>query len=115
MSTPEILKRGTLVYYVGSASFASGVALLAAGVVFVMMQSIHYGSEPEKIILASVLLCVGTTGILASNSNYAPTNSNYRGHSLKFPLPKRITSHNLTFDQTKYNPNQLSFQSNKRN
>ena len=65
MGTPEILKRGTLVYYVGSASFASGVVLLAAGVAFVMMQQIHYGSEPEKVILASVLLCVGTTIILA--------------------------------------------------
>jgi len=65
MSIPEILKRGTLVYYVGSASFASGVVLLAAGVAFVMMQRIHYGSEPEKVILASVLLCVGTTMILA--------------------------------------------------
>ena len=65
ISTPEILKRGALVYYVGSASFASGVVLLAAGVAFVMMQRIHYGSEPGKVILASVLLCVGTTMILA--------------------------------------------------
>lgn len=65
MGTPEILKRGTLAYYVGSASFASGVVLLAAGVAFVMMQQIHYGSEPEKVILASVTLCVGTTMILA--------------------------------------------------
>ena len=65
ISTPEILKRGALVYYVGSAIFASGIVLLAAGVAFVMIQRIHYGSEPEKIILSSALLCVGVTMILA--------------------------------------------------
>ena len=53
--------------------------------------------------------------IIPSNSNYAPTHSNCRDHSLKFLLSKRIASHNRIFDQTKYNPNQLIFQSNKQN
>jgi len=32
-----------------------------------------------------------------------------------FALETRIASHNLIFDQTKYNPNQLIFQSNNQN
>ena len=50
-----------------------------------------------------------------SNSNYGPTHSNCRDRSLKFLLSKRITDRNLIFDQTKCNPNQLIFQSNKQN
>jgi len=61
----RILKHGALIYYVGSAIFASGIALLAVGVAFVMMQEIHYKSEPEEILLSSIFIGVGATMILA--------------------------------------------------
>ena len=60
-----ILRRGTVVYYVGSAIFAAGIALLAAGVAFAMIQRIHYGSEPWEILLFFVFTGVGGTLILA--------------------------------------------------
>ncbi|CAD6495117.1 MAG: hypothetical protein EMLJLAPB_01209 [Candidatus Argoarchaeum ethanivorans] len=60
----RILKRGALIYYAGSAIFASGIALLALGVAFIMMQKIHYGSEPGEIFLSSIFIGVGATMIL---------------------------------------------------
>ncbi len=61
----RILKHGALIYYIGSAIFASGIALLAVGVAFIMMQKIHYGSEPGKILLSSLFIGLGATMILA--------------------------------------------------
>ncbi|RZN13513.1 MAG: hypothetical protein EF812_07490 [Methanosarcinales archaeon] len=60
----RILKHGSLIYYAGSAIFASGIALFAVGTAFIMMQKIHYGSEPEKIFLSSIFIGVGATMIL---------------------------------------------------
>lgn len=55
-SSPEVLRRGAFVYYVGSVIFVAGIALLAAGTAFIMIFRIHYGSEPEKILLTSVFI-----------------------------------------------------------
>ncbi len=63
-SSPGILQRGALIYYVGSVTFAAGIALLAVGTAFITISRIHYGSEPEKIILSVISTGVGTTLIL---------------------------------------------------
>lgn len=63
-SSLGILQRGAFIYYTGSVVFAAGIALLAVGAAFVMIFMIHYGSEPEKILLSVIFTGVGATLIL---------------------------------------------------
>jgi len=64
-NSPGVLHHGTIIYYVGSVTFAAGIVLLAVGTAFITIFRIHYGSEPEKIILTFIFTGVGATLILA--------------------------------------------------
>lgn len=59
-----LLYRGEFTYYVGSAIFSAGIALLALGTAFIVYYKIHYGSEPEQILLSTLFMGVGTTLVL---------------------------------------------------
>lgn len=59
-----VLRRGTLIYYMGSVVFGAGIALLTVGSAFVVLFQIHYGSEPEKILLSVIFIGVGIALLL---------------------------------------------------
>ena len=64
VSSPGLLRRGVLVYYVGSVFFIAGIALSVLGVAFITIFRLHRGSPPEEILLTITFIGVGITVIL---------------------------------------------------
>jgi len=59
-----ILYRGELIYYLGALIFGSGIALLFIGTAFVMIFTVHSRSDPEEIMLTTILVASGVALIL---------------------------------------------------
>jgi len=59
-----ILYRGELIYYLGALIFGSGIALLFIGIAFVMIFTVHSRSDPEEIMLTTILVASGVALIL---------------------------------------------------
>jgi hypothetical protein len=56
-----VLHRGELIYSIGSLVFGAGIALLAVGISIVILFKIHYGSEPEEILISIFFTSLGVS------------------------------------------------------
>lgn len=59
-----ILRRREFIYYLGALIFGSGIALLFIGTALVMIFTVHSRSDPEEIMLTTILVASGIALIL---------------------------------------------------
>lgn len=57
----RFLHRGELAYNIGSLVFGAGIALLAVGISIAIIFKIHYGSEPEIILISIFFTSLGVS------------------------------------------------------
>ncbi len=85
----RLLHRRKLAYSIGSLVFGAGIALLAVGILFVIIFKIHYGSEPEQILISVFFTSIGVSLI--------PFGLNMMTRQTKYGYPIVCTSSFMSF------------------
>jgi len=85
----RFLHRGEFIYNVGSLVFGAGIALLAVGILIVILFKIHYGSESQEILISIFFAGLGVSLI--------PFGLNMMMKQTKYGYPVVFSSSILSF------------------